>query len=80
MTSSQAHIPFPAEFIGVQCGFGEEYDSFELFTLNQPVGDHPVDSTVSRQTLESHGYFVPSRAELLLNMRRRPERALAAVA
>ena len=78
MISSQTHLPAPADFIGIQCCFEEE--SIELFTLNEPVGEHPVASTVSRQTLESHGYHVPSRAELLMGMRRRPSRMLAAVA
>jgi len=50
--------PAPATFIGVQDGFGFA-PSVELYTLNAPVGDHPVHSAVSRWTLESHGYYVP---------------------
>jgi hypothetical protein len=32
--------------------------AFELYTLLLPVGDHPAGSTVSRQTLERHGYSI----------------------
>jgi len=78
MISSDDQQPTPAEFIGVQSGFGLE--PIELFTLTQPVGGHPVDSTVSRQTLERNGYHVPPLAELLKCMRPRPVRTLAAVA
>lgn len=49
----------PAKFVGVQDGCGVR-PSFELFNLEAPVGDHPQGSTVSRSTLESHGFFVPS--------------------
>ena len=30
--------------------------AIELMALLSPVGHHPVGSTVSRQTLERHGY------------------------
>lgn len=79
MISFLSHVPMPAEFIGVQCGFseGDVDDSIDLFTLNQPVGEHPVDSTVSRQTLEGAGYYVPPREELVKCMRPRLGRTLA---
>jgi hypothetical protein len=50
----------PAEFCGVQSGFGVRPD-FEIFNLTAPVGDHPEHSTVSRDTLEHAGYRVPER-------------------
>lgn len=45
----------PALFLGIQPGFGE-VAAIELYVLLSPVGHHPVGSTVSRQTLERHGY------------------------
>jgi hypothetical protein len=45
----------PATFIGLQFGFGD-MPPIELYTLLAPLGDHPVGSTVSRQTLEKHGF------------------------
>jgi hypothetical protein len=50
--------PAPATFIGIQDGFGIA-PSVELYNLNAPVGIHPIHSSVSRSTLESHGYYVP---------------------
>ena len=47
----------PAIFLGVQPGF-RHLPPIELFNLLAPVGEYPVGSTVSRQTLESHGYRV----------------------
>ena len=47
----------PAIFLGVQPGF-LHLPPIELFNLLAPVGEYPVGSTVSRQTLESHGYRV----------------------
>jgi hypothetical protein len=51
----------PATFIGMQEGFGKT-PPIELFTLKAPVGEHPAGSTVSRHTLERHGFFVPTTA------------------
>jgi len=48
----------PATFIGIQDGFGVA-PAIELYALTAPVGMHPVRSSVSRRTLESHGYYVP---------------------
>ena len=48
----------PAVFIGVQ-NFGHGI-TVELFNLTADIAGHPVESTVSRQTLESAGYFVPA--------------------
>lgn len=45
----------PALFLGIQPGF-DAYSAIELYVLLAPVGHHPVGSTVSRQTLERHGY------------------------
>jgi len=47
----------PAIFLGVQPGF-LHLPPIELFNLLAPVGEYPVGSTVSRQTLENHGYRV----------------------
>ena len=54
----------PAYFVGVQDGFGF-MPAFELYTLTGPVGFHPAGSTVSRETIEKHGYSVPSGAEVV---------------
>lgn len=48
----------PAVFIGIQDGFGV-VPAIELYALTAPVGMHPARSSVSRRTLESHGYYVP---------------------
>jgi len=45
----------PAVFLGIQPGF-DTHAAIELYVLLSPVGHHPVGSTVSRQTLERHGY------------------------
>ena len=45
----------PVQFLGIQPGFGE-VSAIELYVLLSPVGHHPIGSTVSRQTLERHGY------------------------
>ena len=50
--------PAPATFIGIQDGFGVA-PAIELYALTAPVGMHPIRSSVSRRTLESHGYYVP---------------------
>lgn len=54
----------PAKFIGWMEGLPAaqgypEIPSTELYNLTAAVGDHPVDSTVSRQTLERHGFRLP---------------------
>lgn len=48
----------PAKFCGVQAGF-KHLPDVELYNLTAPVGHHCTGSTVSRQTLERHGYTVP---------------------
>jgi hypothetical protein len=45
----------PAVFLGIQPGF-DTHAPIELYVLLAPVAHHPVGSTVSRQTLEKHGY------------------------
>ncbi|MDI1248114.1 MAG: hypothetical protein PSV13_04445 [Lacunisphaera sp.] len=47
----------PATFIGIQDGFGSLPEE-ELYNLRAPVGEHPVGSTVSRSTLEKHGFQI----------------------
>ncbi len=47
----------PAIFLGIQPGF-LDLQPVELFTLLAPLGVHPAGSTVSRQTLEAHGYRI----------------------
>jgi hypothetical protein len=54
--------PAPAFFIGVQQGFAHLPD-IELFNLTEQVGIHTAGSTVSRNTLEKHGYTVPAVTE-----------------
>ena len=54
----QARRFAPAQFIGIQDGFGL-IPSIELYNLTARVGIHCVGSSVSRSTLESHGYYVP---------------------
>ncbi|HEY4302715.1 MAG TPA: hypothetical protein VGM73_17730 [Candidatus Didemnitutus sp.] len=44
----------PVKFLGIQQGFGG-VPAMELYTLLEPLGDHPAGSTVSRLTLEKHG-------------------------
>jgi len=71
MTSRDFRPLAPANFIGIQDCFGDP--PIELFILTKPVGDHPVNSTVSRQTLEKHGYEVPVRDELVRQLALRPK-------
>lgn len=53
----------PVQFLGIQPGFRDEA-AIELYILLSPVGEHPVGSTVSRRTLERHGYnLMPERPE-----------------
>ena len=50
-----APLSAPVLFLGIQPGFDAQ-SAIELYVLLAPVGHHPVGSTVSRQTLERHGY------------------------
>jgi hypothetical protein len=52
----------PFEFLGIQRGEGR-WPDIELYNLTAPIGGHPAGSTVSRQTLEAHGYVVPARSQ-----------------
>ena len=54
------HTKNVATFVGIQEGFGAIPD-FELWNLLIPVGIHPEGSTVSRATIEAHGYRLPVR-------------------
>lgn len=47
-----------ADFRGVQSGFGLVEDVV-LYNLREPVGPHPVGSTVSAQTILRYGYALP---------------------
>ena len=49
--------PAPAIFAGRQEGIGHVPD-FDLFTLTEPVGIHPIGSTVSATTLAKYGFHV----------------------
>jgi hypothetical protein len=55
MASQLPSLTAPAQFLGIQPGF-ENHPSVELYVLLSPVAHHPVGSTVSRQTLERHGF------------------------
>ncbi|MFT3868662.1 MAG: hypothetical protein QM715_09195 [Nibricoccus sp.] len=48
----------PAVFLGIQPGY-KNLPPVELYNLLAPVGHHPAGSTVSRKTLEQHGYSPP---------------------
>lgn len=37
-------------------GIQDGKEPFELWTIVEPLGEHPALSTVSRRTIESHGY------------------------
>ena len=37
----------------------ENLPAIDLYNLHVPVGVHPIGSTVSRTTLEKHGFCVP---------------------
>ncbi|MBP8257098.1 MAG: hypothetical protein KAX37_07205 [Opitutaceae bacterium] len=54
----RARAALPAYFSGIQDGFGVVPD-IELWTLTRDVGIHPAGSTLSRQTIEAHGYTLP---------------------
>lgn len=48
----------PAVFLGIQPGF-KHIPPVELYNLLAPIGHHPVGSTVTRNTLEAHGFKPP---------------------
>lgn len=45
--------PIKARFIGHQVW---RYGRFALYNLLEPMGEHPVNSTVSFNTIQLHGY------------------------
>lgn len=55
---SACKLQAPAIYRGMQDGFGIVPD-FELWDLTADIPGHPSRSTVSRQTLEAAGYYVP---------------------
>ena len=63
MSEPESSQAAPVTFVGIQDGFGLQ-PAMELYTLHAPVGPHPAGSTVSRTTLEKHGFTVfPDRPE-----------------
>jgi len=56
----------PAIYLGLQPGF-KHLPPIELYNLLIPVGRHPVGSTVSRKTLEAHGFMPASFAHATPN-------------
>ncbi|MBK9991914.1 MAG: hypothetical protein IPP19_14620 [Verrucomicrobia bacterium] len=56
----------PAIYLGLQPGF-KHLPPIELYNLLIPVGRHPVGSTVSRKTLEAHGFMPSSFAHAMPN-------------
>ncbi|MGC4072799.1 MAG: hypothetical protein QM760_09810 [Nibricoccus sp.] len=61
----------PAQYVGLQPGF-RHLPAIELYNLLAPVGEHPRGSTVSRQTLEKHGYTLPPRRRIRRKFRLSP--------
>ena len=45
--------PIRAIYNGVQQG----REPFELWTILEPIEGHPQYSTLSRRTIEAHGYY-----------------------
>lgn len=64
----------PAVFLGIQPGF-KNLPPVELYNLLAPVGQHPTGSTVSRKTLEAHGYTPPIFASPKQNLQKSGARA-----
>lgn len=58
----------PAVFLGIQPGF-KNLPPVELYNLLAPVGHHPAGSTVSRKTLEDHGYLPPHALPVPIRVR-----------
>ena len=45
-------LPIPVHYIGTQYWSGGQ---FELYNILEPMGEHPVHSTVSGETIARHG-------------------------
>src|SRR5690606_8341476 len=58
LTEGARPRPAPATFAGIQ-ETPEGMADIELWNLTEPVGNHPVNSTVDRATLERAGFEVP---------------------
>jgi hypothetical protein len=43
------------KYVGIQQD--EIHGDFPLYNLLEPMGEHPVYSTVSLRTIQSHGYY-----------------------
>lgn len=52
-------VTAPARFLGIQEGIGH-IPNIELWDLMEDIDGHCVGSTVSRQTLEKAGFYVPT--------------------
>lgn len=44
--------PIPVHYIGTQYWSGGQ---FELYNILEPMGEHPINSTVSGETIAKHG-------------------------
>lgn len=53
----------PAVFLGIQEGIPGKIPDLELYNLTEAIDGHSGGSTVSRQTLEKKGYYVPERSK-----------------
>lgn len=51
-TTLYMKTPIPAIFVGIQ----QCREPFELWTILEPLGEHPQYSTLSRRTIERAGY------------------------
>ena len=58
--------PLPAHYNGIQKF--PNGTQFELWTITQPLGPHPTYSTLSRESIESHGYY-PVPYQTVFNVR-----------
>jgi hypothetical protein len=56
----------PAIYLGLQPGISH-LPPIELYNLLVPVGRHPAGSTVSRKTLEEHGFKPPAFTSAMSN-------------
>ena len=52
--ADMANVPIRAIYNGVQ----QAAEPFELWTILEPLGDHPQYSTLSRRTIETQGRMI----------------------
>ncbi len=48
--------PLPVRYCGIQHTCNPAMPSFELFTILEPLPNHPIYSTVSLKTIREAGY------------------------